>query len=482
MLRKILWTGMALVALLAGILIVDAAGGREASPQTTSRSGAADGSQPAVPAAGSARPLALAPALQPPLPGGAAVLTLRGAGGLYTLKASTGKVERNLGQGVLAPDGRTAYDTLHMGAAAAGGRTRWQTVVRALDAHTGRALRRRSLDGRYGLTSAGSTGPGGLSPDGRWLVLQAVADPAAPGDVPVRTEFVVLDTAFEQKPRHVVLDGVFTFDALNNSARSLFLVEYLSRPGGGHPDKYRVRFYDLAAGVLSSTIIADKRNAEQVMAGTRFKTVASADGQWLYSLYLNDGHGPFVHVLNLRDRNALCIDLPAMSKHDWKGQSFWSLLAAPGGRALYATNGALGLVAELDTVDLKISRVAEFPLPKADAGGQLSRLAHWLVPAVRAKEMPAAGGAALSPDGRTLWIAAGQGLLEVDTGSLALRGPYLTNRKPAGLLAGPDGAGSTPSASTGARAPALTSWKSNRPTATPSPSWTSSSRSRPCSG
>ena len=367
------------------------------------------------------------------------VLTIRAVQEVFTLDAASGSVARRLPPGILAPDRSVVYDALPVGSAA-GGQTRWETMVRAVDVRTGRVLRRKALEGKYVLPWVDSTGPGGLSPDGQWLVLQAEPEQASPSQTPPDlTRFVVLDTALTRAPRHVVLDGVFSFDAVDNAASALFLIEYLSSPDGSEMTPYRVRFYDLVADRLDPAIIADKRNAEQVMTGQRFKTLASPDGQWLYSLYLNNHHGPFIHVLNLGGRYAFCIDLPDTAKMDGSAQAFWSLLPAPGGRTLYAVNGALGLVALVDTVDLRVQRVIELQLPRADAPSVPARIAAWLVPTVHAKGL-AAGGAALSPDGRTLWLAGRQGLLVVDTGSWTVRDTYLPDRTLADVASSPDGA------------------------------------------
>jgi hypothetical protein len=367
-------------------------------------------------------------------------LIIRALQELFIVDAASGIVERELPRGVLAPDSSVVYDALPVGSAA-GGQTRWRTTVRAVETETGRVLRRLSLDGRYVLQPVDLSAPGGLSPDGRWLALRA--EPAQTSEsqtLPDRTEFVVLDTAFARAPRHVVLDGAFSFDALDNAASALFLIENLPQAdNGGELAPYRVRFYDLVRDRLDPAVIADKRNAEQVMTGQRYKTLASPDGQWLYSLYLNDHHGPFIHVLNLTGRYAFCIDLPDTAKNNWPAQSSWSLLPAPDGRTLYALNGALELVALVDTVDLRVQRVVELDVPGSDARSLPARLTAWLVPAVHAHG-PATGGAALSPDGRTLWIAGRPGLLVVDTGSWTVRDVYLRDRTLTGIASSADGA------------------------------------------
>lgn len=334
---------------------------------------------------------------------------------LVVLAGVDGGNLRELPFGVPAPDWSVLYT-----ADSSDGRT----IVRALDTASGRVLRETALDGTYDLpvTTLDRT-PGGLSPDGKWLALAgvpAMADQRAYGKHPkTESRFVVLDTMFERPVRSLLLNGTFSFDAISNSGQSLFLIEHLVPE---QPDEYQVRVYHLAAGVLDQQVIADKRRAPQLMAGTRHSTVAAPDGGWLYSVYLNAHHGPFIHALNLNDAYALCIFLPAQAKDDWQRQRQWAVAMKRDG-VLYAVNGALGLVAEVDRSSNSVARSAELGIAQTAApSGPLPQLAP---PAGAAQ--PAIGGAALSPDSKTLWASGDNGLLAVATADFSLRGHYLTD-------------------------------------------------------
>jgi hypothetical protein len=281
------------------------------------------------------------------------------------------------------------------------------TIVRVLDPRTGAVLRETTVGGMYELPAMGLGGePGGLSPDGRWLTLQA------PGAGHPRSRLLVLDTAFAQAPRAVELDGRFEFDGIGNDGAALFLTEY---PNPASEDSYQIRLYNMGAGALDPNPVVMKGEGAQI-SGVRRMALPSADGSWLYSLYVNDGHS-FIHALNLAAGYAICIDLPGEGGFDQ--QLLWSMALGADG-TLYAANGALGEVAAVDTRQdaPQITRSAR--LPAAPQAGLLERVGAWLVPVAEAKRI-AIGGAALSPDGATLYTLAERGLLAIDTRDLTLR-------------------------------------------------------------
>jgi len=315
-----------------------------------------------------------------------------------------------------------------------------QTTIRALDTASGRVLRQTVVEGTYGLPATDLDGTlSGLSPNGKWLAL--TEDPGAYGGARSGSRFVVLDTMFQQPARSLQLNGTFSFDAISNSGQSLYLIEHLVPE---RPEEYRVRLYNLAAGALDTRVIADKRRAPQLMAGTRHSTIASPDGSWLYSMYLNAHHGPFIHALNLNDAYALCIFLPAQAKEDWERQLHWAVAMNQGG-VLYAVNGALGIVAEIDRAQNSIRRSAELgTAPAAEEAMALpsrpeqpGQLPHLAPQAGAARK--ATGGAALTPDGKTLWTSGQNGLLAIATSDLSLRGQYFTDRVFSSLALSGDG-------------------------------------------
>ena len=103
------------------------------------------------------------------------------------------------------------------------------------------------------------------------------------------------------------------------------------------------------------------------MAGLAWSGIGSPDGRWLLTLYLNTGRNvAFVHALDLVRSSPLCIFLPS-------GSSFgalkrYGLTLSPDGRRLYATNAAIGAVAEIDLATRKVVRTARFPATRNRSG------------------------------------------------------------------------------------------------------------------
>ena len=193
------------------------------------------------------------------------------------------------------------------------------------------------------------------------------------------------------------LDGNWTVDGLSRDGRRLYLIEY-------EQSGYRVRVHDAAQGLLPDPI-TDPREPEP-MTGAPWASIGSPDGRWQLTLYLKAGSDetePFVHALSLGDSRAACLDLPG---GDFTAAGRYALVLAPNGRTLYAANPSLGVVA---TIDLQRKAV---------------------VSTVRFKPLAARNGAssaafgAVSPDGRTVYFTAGEGVLAYDANARAVRGPY----------------------------------------------------------
>jgi hypothetical protein len=349
-------------------------------------------------------------------------------GRLSVIDPSNGAHLRDLPLGAAAPDWSTLYVT------------EWemdQTTVRALNPLTGESLRQTTIAGRYTLPEEGIANiPRGLSPNGRWLALATGQTYAATNAIP----FVVLDTTFTQPPKRVDLDGTFLFDALSNDGVSLYLIETLPRDSTATSGLgYKVRVYDLNIGVLQPGVVVDKTAIAQTMSGIQHSSVISPDGQWVYSLYLNQAKGPFIHALNLDGRFAFCIFLPTTGKEDVAKQTLWSLAQTPDGRGLYAANGGLGVVADVDIAQLTVRRTATLPIPAAAQLGIVARVENWMMPSASAKGA-LTGSAALTPDGKTLFVLGERGIFAVNTRDLTVRGQFQSDRSFDSVTISPDGA------------------------------------------
>jgi hypothetical protein len=187
-----------------------------------------------------------------------------------------------------------------------------ETRLDAMSTRDGR-LHETRVPGSWGLPVVTQNGDvGGLSPDGKTLVLSSGS-----GGSPSR--FVVVNVRTLQPTRHIVLDGLFAFDALSPDGSRLFLIQHKSLNDGSH---YVVRGYDLSTGRLLDGTIADKTQSNWVMQGYPMTRATSAGGRMVYTLYQNPGGYPFIHALDTARGAAHCIGLP------WTGdQSALSTIA-----------------------------------------------------------------------------------------------------------------------------------------------------------
>ncbi len=359
------------------------------------------------------------PRAQGPLPKLGSGLDLFVAGdlqrerGVAILDAGSGLLERRLPMGVLSADGKRLF--------APQGES-----LQILDSGSGTQVGDVKLPRRYELPPATLGGlPGGLSPNGRWLVLQAV-EPLRTQAPPRKSLFAVVDTTLKEKPKTFEADGFYEFDAVNNAGSNLYLIHH--QPGS---QNYKVEVYDLVRNRLTGYSVTDKTEPNEPMYGTRLSGVFSPDGAWLYSVYMNTQKGPFIHALNLNDQYAWCIDLPTQGKGS-VGQFMWSLALNPGGSKLYAANAALGLVSEIPlgtNGKPKVTRTASV------GAAPQARSLFWKD--AEAKRL-VSSAAAISPDGRTLYFG-DTDLVALDTASLQVRSRSLSSWRLQSLAASPDG-------------------------------------------
>lgn len=308
-------------------------------------------------------------------------------------------VERSLPSGTPSPDWAHLY-------AVQG------TALLDLDPQTGAVRHTLRLPGAFELPPATISGlPGGLSPDGRWLVLQSLDNTA--DALPSATHLLLVDTSYKNAAKQFDLNGYFQFDAVSNDGRRIYLIEYLSS------NSYYVRDLNVGSGQLDPTIIVDKSDGNAAMAGLRLSGVPSRDGQWLYSVYIREHQGGFIHALNLLGNIAICIDLPGSGYASSEAGFHWSLALSADGSHLFAANGAMGVVADLDTSNgaPALTRTVHIATP-AQSGS--------LIQGVEAKGF-GSNGAVLTPDGKTLVALGVHGVTWIDTASLQATGRQLTD-------------------------------------------------------
>src|SRR5688500_9743067 len=215
------------------------------------------------------------------------------------------------------------------------------------DPLTGRRTRSYELNGKWSLAAVSATA--------RWVVLSRGT-----------TEVQVLDTQTGAIAHRLTLRGVFLVETISSEGDFLFLQQNFV------DGRYAVRGYDLAAGTLLQGSLATKGETV-LMEGVAAGTVASPDGRWLLTLYVDTKrNAAFVHALNIVDRFPLCIDMPPCPKCTVAQLRRWALALAPDGRTLFAANPAIGRVAE---VHLPTSRVIHQSRFTPDPGARETRTA-----------------------------------------------------------------------------------------------------------
>ena len=219
------------------------------------------------------------------------------------------------------------------------------TVVRAVRAAAdGGVVAHVTLDGLWGIPAITSTGvAGGLSPDGRTLVLSE-----APSYNGLRSQsrFLVLSTRTLAVEKTIVLDGEFGFDVLSPDRRTLYVLQHRSR---ADLVSYVVRAYDLARNrLLPGTIVAKGETGS--MRGYPVARATTGGGSWVYTLYHRGNGEPFIHALNTVRSSAVCIDLPHVAARD-----IWTmrLSVSPDGRQLLVRSRGSRIAA----VDIKTLRL-----------------------------------------------------------------------------------------------------------------------------
>lgn len=232
------------------------------------------------------------------------------------------------------------------------------TVVEKLDVRDAKIDRWWHLRGSWYVPAvAADRSPGGLSADGGTLVLVTFPQRYPPR----RTRLAVLDTRLflrhphrGERPRHAIR---------RLSLPGAFSFDAISPDGsriyliqnfyrGARLAHYEVRALDTAGGRLLPGPIVDPEEPDERMQGAPVSRVSSPDGRWAYTLYTGSEER-FLHALDTVRGRAVCVDLPQLG--DLREPFQLRLRLADGGRRI--------LVSSRDTKDAGAS-----PLLEIDTG------------------------------------------------------------------------------------------------------------------
>lgn len=296
----------------------------------------------AIAACGQADPTS--PAEAAPLPDGP--LLLPTADGLAAVEPSNGAVTFEAPAAKASPDGGVVV----RGAIRSDGTTRL-TWLDPRDGHpTARArvgepaaVRVVAADGRVALGPPDVPQLGLVRPVPRQETALTVADP----DGEVRT---------------YRLDGSVEPEAFSTDGTGLFVLSY-SPPE--NPTEYQVNRLDLETGEIGGVYGRDSADERQErMGGTARTQVWAPVGSAVYTLYTQVVAGrvtSFIHVLNLDEGWAFCLDLPLAI--GWASPA--ALAVSPDGGRLWVTEAA-GRGVVVDTEALEVVGTGEFPSPGAN--------------------------------------------------------------------------------------------------------------------
>jgi hypothetical protein len=211
--------------------------------------------------------------------------------------------------------------------------------------------------------------------------LVALADTESSGETPylpapkLTTNIVILDDSGAQ--RAYELSGNFEPEAFKVDGNELFMIQYLPALA---PERYQVQRLRLRDGAVLP-IGRLKSNAPGQMQGTGRTQALSPWGDELYTLYtqqIDAGHDPgdhsaddavaghaFVHMLNLADGWAHCIDLPAVFA---SGSATASAIAVnPAGDRVFVADWTHGAVSALNPRRARVIDTVDVSFGSSDA-------------------------------------------------------------------------------------------------------------------
>ncbi len=184
------------------------------------------------------------------------------------------------------------------------------------------------------------------------------------------------------------LPGLVEPEAFSTDGGRLFVIDH---SGSAEPGSYRVRPFDLDSGVLQDILGPTKVPFDDEMNGVGRRQVWSPQGDRLYTLYIRQTHhhhhgdespdgersvdsgdhghpepgtDGFVHVLDLREEWAFCLDLPPA--FGGGELSSTALAISPDGETVAVADLAAQAVAFASTTELVVTDTR--PLPDLELG------------------------------------------------------------------------------------------------------------------
>lgn len=171
--------------------------------------------------------------------------------------------------------------------------------------------------------------------------------------------------------------GNWDFDALRGD--NLFLIKYLKNGG------YQVLLAHVGSGKLDPAPLKDPHESGTIW-GQPFERLASADGRYLFTLYIGQNGGSMVHELDLKSATARCIDLPGTGNYGAATSS--AMLLSKDERTLWAISPGYNRAVGIDVASRQVTSAFKIAL------------ANW--------NLGSGTRAALAPDGAHVALADGK--------------------------------------------------------------------------
>ena len=378
-------------------------------------------------------PSALAPSPSPaPSASAAAIastdlISLREGGqqsNIVVRKVATSDPVRTIPDGLLLPDGASIMTADGGGAS---------TVLKKFDRRTGATVSSRTVDGTWQLSRGYPTFTGS-SPDGTRVVLfgSSYNFTEPNGSWTARTTFGVLDLA-TWKVDPIELQGRYAFTAISNDGRSAYVIDYSVVPS-------QLRVFDVptrAFGDLKGEVPQIDSVSPAYIGGSAFMLYNTVESVMVSPDHLQVTPVSKLARVDLTDRSVSTSRLPITRVLTGEEAFAWSLVASRDGKSLYVANPMAGAVYEIDAATLQVRRTAALGSTSSRRGLVDAALAFFH-PVAEAK-MGFINGAALSPDGATLYVLGAQGLWSIDLATftskiLARDGAYMSMKvSPDGL-------------------------------------------------
>jgi hypothetical protein len=269
---------------------------------------------------------------------GGGMVAVSGKNAINLFDLSTGKSRGAFYDAVLSADGRRAVVPV--------GR-----LLKTYDLASGRVVARTTVGAGWSLA--------GVSADAKRIVLVAHTN---------KTTRVGIRAGAKQQT--LTFDGKFELDGLYGTR--LYLIQYVK-------DGYYVRVADLATGKLEADPLKDA-DEPALIQGQAWTRVASHDGRYLFTVYINGQGAAMIHELDMREGKAWCVDLPGSG--DYNAAASYAIALSRDESKLYAASSVYGAVVTVDVADHRVAHTAHFA-PRKTSG-------------------PSMASVTVSPDGKTL--------------------------------------------------------------------------------